>query len=94
MNSAAFIMLPSYLSDLDSSGSVVVSSGAGATLMVRGRWYGWEHVRAFDSAGTCETFRKLLGSDLGRRSLDRAYDGLASYVAGRATKCVLAGSDY
>ena len=67
--------------------------GAGATLMVQGRWYGWEHVLAFDSADECENIRDDLRTESEWRDLDKIFDGLATRIAGRATKCVLPGSD-
>ncbi len=63
--------------------------GAGATLMVQGRWYGWEHLRVFDSASSCENIRKMIRTR--PDYIDTRYDGMATRVAGRATKCVLAG---
>ena len=68
---------------------IAAESATGATLMVQGRLYGWEHLRAFDSAEHCEGVRTVLRDD--PKYIDEVFDGLATYVAGRATKCVLAG---
>jgi len=65
------------------------SQGGGATLMVQGRWYGWEHVTAFSSADLCESVRRMLRNHDSR--VDLLLNGAAPSVADRATKCVLAG---
>src|SRR6266404_2597214 len=65
------------------------SQGGAATLMVQGRWYGWEHVTAFSSADLCESVRRMLRNHDSR--VDLLLNGAAPSVADRATKCVLAG---
>lgn len=91
----AFAFVADYFGDDDDDFTYPVvrtsggDGGAGATLMVQGRWYGWEHLRVFDSATSCEQLRKMIRTR--PEYVNTRYEGMATRVAGRETRCVLAG---